>query len=231
MSVIFFNVFKTSLNMMKDRGYEESLNILEELEKVPPGKDFAQMGDLFQNIGWNFKSFHSLEIKDAIGRFKHSYVLTNEKEKKKGFVIFGLSTKAFLVTVTSVILSYRLSPDFNRYKGEFVLILNKPFNSKFTARLDEISNYIDFRVHFDDSLQKRPFHALGPISYEKMEDDEVKLFLEESCLNTRQLKKISSNDPVIKYYGFPKKSLIRIKRTPLIRGSLLQSTLDYRLVV
>lgn len=227
----FFNVFKTSLIMMHSRGYDEAESILEELSKTPKTQDFSEISQNFENIGWDFKKFLTVDIKEASSRFKNSYVLTNEKDKKKAFVIFGISTKPFLIILTSIILSYRNSEYFDEYEAEFIFVLNKMMKMKPTLKLEELASQVNFQSFFDMELCKPPIHSLGPFRYEKMTEEEVNTLLEESYLSRKQLKKIFSSDPVVKFLGFPKKTVIRIRRTPMILGSMIRTTIDYRLVV
>lgn len=214
--------------MLLHRGYEEAEDIINSVNKEAP--NFYISGSQYHNIGYKFEQHLRPDIKEIEDRFMMSYCFENSNEKKKTYVIFGTNNKSFIEILSDIILD-ALNKDFD-YDLSFCVVLNKPFNIKYSSRLDEMALKINLRLHLDSSLVKPPFHSLGS-RYSLMTEGEVNKFLDECKLTKRQLPKIGVNDPMMMYYDYPRGSVIRCHRTPNITGSMISGELPpyYKIVV
>lgn len=218
------NVYLNSLYMMSHRGFSQADDLISDLSKEPRTKYIVD--DKYANIGFNFDNYMRSDFKDFEGMYSMSYLMTDESRARKEFVIFGTGNKAFLTIVSEIMLGVVN----DSYDYGFNLILVKGFKADCLQKINRISTKINVFVFSDTQFEKPPFHAYGP-RMSLMEDSEVDLLLKELKITKAQMKKISKDDPLVKYFGYTKGAVIRIHRTPMITGSLVTNTLDYRLVV
>lgn len=221
-----FNVYKNSLYMMVHRGFEEADFLLKDLEKEPVTTYIS--GSRYHSIGYDFKSHLRSDIKEYEDRFLMSYAVSDQRTMKKAYVIFGVSSKAFLEVVSDIIINSLIKD--KDYSVSYSFFVSKDYNKKFTEKIDEINSKVDLRIYLDHNFLKPPFHAYTP-RFSLLSEDEVSIMLKELHLTKKQPKKIKFDCPIISYFGYKRGDVVRIHRTPIIAGSLLKNTLDYRMVV
>jgi DNA-directed RNA polymerase subunit H (RpoH/RPB5) len=209
--------------MMHHRGMEEADDIINELSKK---KHSTFISDTrFHNMGLDLKISIKSDVKDIEDRIMMSFCMTDDHRFHKQYVFFGNNSKAFLEFMTVVILN-----DENpNYENFYTIVTSKDFTSKLKDKISAMSSKITLTSFLDEELMKPPFHAFGA-KYSLMTDAELTLFMNELSIGKKEMKKISSKDPIIKYYGFPSGKAVRLTQTPMIEGSLLKTTLDYRII-
>lgn len=217
-----YSVYSTSLYMIAERGFEEVEDIIEQVSKANPDS-FTEDKSL-HNIGYNFQAHLKSDLRESESRFMMSYCIKSRRLNTKQFVIFGQTNKAFLTTLTDIMLE-----DHEGYTPVFNIVLPKEYNTKTEQRLDVMGNKVTIIRFMDKDLIKPPVHALGP-RYEIMTDSEVETLTKTLYINKSKMKRILASDPAMKYIGAVSKMGVRIIRTPNIKGSLIKEMIDYRLV-
>lgn len=221
-------IYKNTLNMMLDRGYEDAENLIEDISKERDQRYINR--SRFSNIGFDFSKYMKTGLKESM--FELSYVVTNKAIGKKNYVIFGNPNKPYPETVVDIILNSIIED--NGLDVTFDLVLTKPFSGIVQDKMSEIASKVRIITHHEDFFKKPPFHALSP-RYELMTEDEVTRLLDEIKVPRNQMKKIlkrmSPEDPFAKYFNYPSGSVVRIIRTPMIPGSMIKKMIDYRVVI
>lgn len=222
-----FDIYNNVMHMMHHRGMEQADEMLEELDKIKITAATTFHSDpQFHNIGADFKTGIVSDLKTIEDRIMMSFCMTDEVRKHKQFVFFGTSSKSFLEYMTTIMLKY----DFPDYTCFYTLVTNKVFTAKLKEKVSVIVSKFNLNIFMDEELTKPPFHAYGA-DYQLMEDSELEKLLSELRINRKQMKLISSSDPIIKYYGWPSGKGVRLYQKPMIVGSLVDTTLDYRLIM
>lgn len=217
-------VYTNVMYMMHHRGMEESDPIIKELSKKDPSEFISDTQ--FHNIGANFKNGIKTDIRDIEDRIMMSFCFTDDSRMRKEYVFFGSNSKAFLDYMTVVIMNN----DHPEYESFYSVVTVKDFTARLKTKIEVISSKISLHTFLDEELMKPPFHAFGA-KYELMTDDELNTLQSEISITRKEMKKISRRDPIIKYYGYPSGKAVRLIQTPMIVGSLLKETLDYRYIV
>ena len=210
------------------RGYENTDTMISEIEKE---KDSLMIYNKeYQDIGYEFSKKVKSDIKDFESRFLMSYCLKNEMKNEKQFVIFGNDTKAFISVLADIIIDDHNDHD-SSYSVVYNIVVPKEFKGKNVKdKLDVIAGKVNIFLFTDIELTKPPFHAYGS-RYELMSKKEVDDFLKSIMITTKQMRKISSQDPMIKYYGFLPGQCVRVHRTPMIECALVKNRIDYLFII
>jgi DNA-directed RNA polymerase subunit H (RpoH/RPB5) len=216
-------VYLNSLYMMMHRGYEEADAMIHEVEKT---KDSTMIsGKEYQDLGYSFSDKVKSDIKDFENRFLMSYCLKSEVKNEKQFVIFGNDSRAFISVLSDIIIDDENDNDNTNIV--YNIIVPKEFKGKnIKDRIDIIAKKVHIFTFTDMEMTKPPFHAYGS-RYELMTKKEVEDLLKSIMITTKQMRKISSQDPMIKYYGFFQDNCVRVHRTPMITGALVKHRIDY----
>lgn len=221
--MLSYSIYLNSLRMMIDRGYEDAEALLDEISKDDEVSFLYK--DSYHNIGYNFKKFLRSEIKEVEERFMMSYCLKDEAKMEKQFVLFVTNSKAFLTIITEIMLD-----NHDDFKLTFNLITSKDFGTKINQKIDVLAGKFDIFRFYDYNLVKLPYHIYGP-KYELMTEKEISDLLSSLMIPKKKMRRISYSDPMIKYLGIPSGKVVRVRRSPMISGSLVKETLDYLFVI
>ena len=219
-----FDVYRNVMYMMHHREMEDADELIEEIEKESPSTFLNN--PRFHNMGIDFKSGITSDLKEIEERVMMSFCLTDERRKHKQIVFFGNNSKSFLQYMTMVMLKN----DFPDYTCYYVIVTAKEFTSKLSEKVTELSQKFNVTRFYDDNLIKPPFHSYGA-KYELMTESELNLLMSELHITKKEMKKISKEDPLVKYYGWTTGKGVRLHQTPMIAGSLVKNMIDYRIIV
>lgn len=220
-------IFENSLKMVKERGYPGISEYIKEVEKIRKQKLSIKPGMV--NVGdFDFSKFMKREISEIENKFLLSYRVVDELEKKQNYIIFSIGNKAGSDLIMEIIDStQKIDRDYIKY---YDVIVENNFKNIYKKKMEELEKIFELRIHEENNLKVSPIHSLGS-DYEEMSKEEASKLLSDFNITRKEMKQISRNENIIKYFGFSKGSFIRIYRKPVISGSILQETLDYRLVV
>lgn len=220
-------IFQNSLKMVQERGYPDVGQYIKEVEKIKQKKTGIKPGMV--NVGdFDFSKFLKKDIGDYENKFLLSYRVVDEMEKKHNYVIFITGNKVGSDIVMEIIEdTQKRDRDYIKY---YDVIVDKDFKTIYKQRIEELERVYELRIHEEKMFRCSPFHSLGS-DYQVMSQSEAEKVISDFHITKKDLKSISRNEHIVKYFGFSKGSLLRIFRKPVIPGSLIQETMDYRLVV
>ena len=140
----------------------------------------------------------------------YNFNLTHKKNKHKICVIFNLDNKNKLQNIKQILMD--TYEQYSIEKDELLLILNQKPNN-IIKKFVENSIYkhkVDlFWLHI---LQINIInHTLQP-TFILLSEEEKQLLLDKYNIKVNQLPKMSIQDPICKYYKYPKYSVIKIIR-------------------
>lgn len=220
-------IFENTLRMVKARQYPDIDDLIREVEKISQKQKIISPDNI--TVGdFDFGVFYKKELSDFESRFKMSYRVVDEDEKRENYIIFVNGNKAGADVVMEII--DKTQRENRQYRKYYDVIVPKDFKAQNRQRMDENEKVFELRIYEERYFMALPTHSLGS-SYEEMTKEESDKMMSEFEINSKQMKTISRNENIIKYFGFSKGSVLRIFRKPVIKGALVQETLDYRLVV
>ena len=177
-----YNVYKNVLDMLIDRGY------------IVP-----------KSINLSFKSFTKKYIKQD-----YNFVLVHKVKKHKISVIFNLNNKNKLQNIKQLLIDTYENLCID--KDEVLIILNQQPNNiiKKFIQSSIYKNKVD--LFWLSILQINIIkHTLQP-KFTLLNEDEKEALLDKYNIKINQLPKMSMQDPICKYYKFPKYSVVKIVR-------------------
>ncbi|KAL7667384.1 hypothetical protein ACOME3_010799 [Neoechinorhynchus agilis] len=197
-----FRIRKTVFQMIRDRGYairHEELN-----------ETFEQFMEKFRT--------HDGDIKRA----DLDILVTDQTASRNLLVYFVESEKFGIHFIETTILKLYTE------KAEHCILISKKLPTAKAMNLMKHGKHECTIEHFLDSelMFNITQHELVP-PHIRMSEDEKKVILEKYGLSENQLPVLLRTDPVAKYYGFEKGTLVRIVRSSEASGKYIY----YRLVL
>ena len=177
-----YNVYCNVLEMLKDRGYK--------LEKK-----YKLSNDKFK------KKYYEQN---------YNIFATHKKNNNTLHVYFSLDYKNKLQTIKQTITD--IFSDHTEDAFSSIIVLHKKPNNIILKYVNSSSYKDKIEFFWTDILQINiTKHILQPIFTLLNENDKQKL-LEQFNIKVQQLPKLSIQDPICKYYKFPKLSVVKIVR-------------------
>jgi DNA-directed RNA polymerase I, II, and III subunit RPABC1 len=179
-----YNAWKTTIEMIKDRGY-----------KFPDNTDYEKV-DLN-----NFKELFSEKNCDILA--------VSEETNKKLYVKFVLTPK-----IKPIQLREYFDEIMNTYITEdddFIVILRTQINTPI-EKLNKEKKYKHIQIFWTHILQYNPTkHYLVPL-HRKCSETEIKELMNKYRIEKKQLPSITKEDPIVRYYNFQSGDVICVKR-------------------
>lgn len=228
MNPLTVKIFQNTLRMLEVRGYHTSM--LDETEKISKNNEFITSKDIdLENRDYfNPEKYYKKDISDYEDMFKMSYCVIDDVNKRENYIIFIIANKAGSDIILDIIdNTQKQRQDYVKY---YDIVVPKDFKSNIKNKMDEIEKIFELRIYESRYFMALPGHMLGS-EYEKMEREDAIKMMADFEINPKQMKMISRNENIIKYFGFSKGDVLRVYRRPVIAGSIVKKILDYRLVV
>ena len=156
-------------------------------------------------------------------KYMMSYKVVDNIGMRENYVIFVSGNKAGADTVLNII---EYTQRFNQeYKKYYDIVYNKDFSNR--QKMDEIEKEYEYRGYEEKFFMCSPTHALGS-DYEAMSKEDSDKFLDDMKITKYQVKTISRNEHIIKYFWVSKGTILRVFGILLLVDHLSKklSTLD-----
>jgi len=177
-----YKIYSNVLELLKDRGYKID-------------KKYTCSKDKFK------KKYYEND---------YNILVTHKKTKHKLYVFFSLHTKNKLQIIKQIIHDI-----FNTYTNKdfsTLIVLNKKPNNIIIKFINQSEYKHQTELFWTDILKINiTKHILQP-TFILLNETEKKEILEKYNIKIQQLPKLSIQDPICKYYKFPKFSVIKIIR-------------------
>lgn len=213
MSVNLYKVYKTTLNMLYNRGYDVPLDT-----EGPESRVIVMPFDKFSAIEKdNLTIIMSLRPDCKINRFPKIIVFFPDDNEKLGVrLIRAYYEKMVSLNINKAILIVKENIT-SFAKNEILSYINtvEPEKSIY------IETFLESSLIFDPTT-----HELVP-KHELLSEEEKKKFLGDYKIKEIQLGKILISDPIVRYYDFKEKDVIKITR-PSETGGVYY---NYRVVI
>jgi DNA-directed RNA polymerase subunit H (RpoH/RPB5) len=112
---------------------------------------------------------------------------------------------------------------------EIIVISAGRLSSKITQQIDVLEQLNVHHFTYQE-MSYDPTHHFLAVPHQRLRPQEAKDFLNKAHIQASQLPTILASDPIVKYYGWPVNSILRVKRTSVI-GVVAPETVFYRRVV
>ena len=214
-----FDIKRTQLEMIHDRGYD-----------IPQDEEnILTMGLDEFNLYLNNKVVSSKKSIRAV--LSHLYFSQNEinGSKRSMLVHYGSKTATQKQVSAEVVREFiSLVSTFRTY--EAILIVDAPLSSTANGELSALT-LTRWQVFDDTDLTYNPTTHVDTPRHELLPPEERESILREMKVDISKLPIIRLEDPVVRYYGWPIGSLIRIHRNDSALSILTHNSINYRIVV
>lgn len=212
-----FEIKKTQVRMLMDRGYE-----------------VGREAELFNLTKKQFVEEYNKIIRDPkyieakfTPRESLSMTYTNKVTGQQLYVFYASPKKAELEKEIAARFVQNIMK--NKFK-KAILITPVPLSSKPEEELAQLEK-VHIQVFQDEELDFVVIdHVMQP-KYELIpEGEEAECRKKLTIRSNTQLGKINVLDPVIKYYDWPVNRIVKIYRNNLVQDTIVPRTLFYRLI-
>jgi len=170
----------------------------------------VMLADRHYNIPTSIKISFALFKKKYINN-AYNFTLTHSHDNHKIRVLFNLNNKNKLQNIKQLL--HDTYETFSIDTDEVLLILNKKPNNIINKFIQQSIYKYNVDLFWLSILQINIIkHILQPI-FILLSEEEKQLVLSKYNLKVNQLPKMTIQDPISKYYKYPKYSVIKIIRT------------------
>ena len=204
-----FEVKKTQIEMVRDRGYTVSnyeLSLLEEDFNY-----FVENYDVTENFDRGLLS----EIYQKNGR---NQLLVTYLEKPQD------SKQMTVEAIREVIEQAKIA------KVEEIIIVTQLKLSS-SAEKELTLSGLNYQIFYDSDLSYNPTKHVDTPKHELLTQEEAKEKMRELKADVSKLLIMKSNDPIVRYYNWPVGGLIRIHREDFAVSILAPKSINYRIIV
>ncbi len=214
-----FDIKKTQIEMVRDRGYnipQEELQLLNT--------------DLSGFLGYvdsksTLKTLNA--FRSALG---NNYTGINLDGTPKSMLVFYANKPSSNTKIPVQIIRDFLHVMEKYIITEAILIVNAPLSDKGNDTLKAIK-MTKWQIFYDEDLTYNPTTHIFTPKHEALTQDEVKSKLAEWKVDISKLLIIESTDPIVKYYGWTPGQVIRIYRNDDYISVLTPKSINYRVVL
>ncbi|CAH6420207.1 DNA-directed RNA polymerase subunit RPB5 [uncultured virus] len=214
-----FDIKKTQLQLVADRGYEISQE-----EAVILDMNIDQFITYVNTIVIT----RNTSVRSALSR---SYLSRDEINgvRRSMLVYYGGKTATQKQVSAEVVREFiALVQQYGIY--EAILIVDASLSSTGTQELSALT-LTRWQVFFDEDLTYNPTRHVDTPRHELLSPEEREAKLREMKTDISKLPIIQYGDPVVRYYGWVPGSIIRIHRDDSALSILAPKSINYRVVV
>jgi DNA-directed RNA polymerase subunit H (RpoH/RPB5) len=215
-----FDIKKTQLQMVRDRGYEISQDELSILNTNLEGFTIYINHLAASNPRSSVRSLLSRSYVSKLpnGSTKSMLVYYGGKSNPQQKQVSADVVREFI----GLIQRYAIS--------EAILIIDAPLSSTGDNELNALT-LTKWQVFFDSELTYNTTLHVDTPRHELLSPEETKLKLQELRADLSRLLILKATDPVVRYYGWLPGSLVRIYRDDQTIGILCPKSINYRVIV
>jgi len=215
-----FDIKKTQLELVRDRGYELSTDETPILTMNLNGF-IEYLNRLAMNHG-------KVPIRSLLSR---SYIANlPDGSTRSMLVYYGGKTSPQQKQVSADVIREFIS-NVQRYRiHEAILIVDAPLSSTGETELSALT-LTKWQVFYDHELTYNPTTHIDTPRHELLSPEEAQEKLRELKVDLSKLLIIKVTDPVIRYYGWTPGNIVRIYRNDQSVSILAPKSINYRVIV
>jgi len=214
-----FDIKKTQLEMVKDRGYNLSSDE-EEILKM----DFSKFETYYRELGEKKKVLN----RTLLNRFYD--MKKGDDIVKRLLVFYGSKTEQQQKQIPANVVRefVKLIQDYG--VTEAVLIVDLNLSSTGEGILSKITS-VRWQIFNDKELEFNPTKHIDVPKHELLSPEEQRNKLLSLRTTISNLTLINVNDPVIKYYNWATGGIVKIYRNDQEIGILSEKSITYRVII
>lgn len=212
-----FDIKKTQLELVIDRGYEITSD-----ERNIFNMNIGQFNNYVNEIVIS----RNTSVRSALSR---SYESLDKSNKRTMLVYYGSKTSSHKQVSAEVVREFvALATRYGVY--EAILIVDAPISSTGNDSLSTLK-LTRWQVFYDIDLTYNPTRHIDTPRHVLLSPEERDAKIREMKTGLSGLPIIQLDDPVVRYYGWPPGSLIRIYRDDSALSILAPKSINYRVVI
>lgn len=225
----WFDVKKTQLEMMQDRGYA-----------ISPAEQAIFDMNLSQFINYLTQISEGTRSRQALS---NTYVLNTlstgapiDEGPQECYVFFGARESADnkLIPVGVIHKFTNIITAVNeegrpRYR-EAVLIVDAAISPQSKANLLAVKT-VPYQIFHDSDLTYNPVQHVSVPRHELLSESEARMVLGQLRVDQYRLLLIYADDPVIRYYGWQSHRIVRVYRDDSAVNTMNTQSINYRLII
>ena len=210
-----FDIKRTQIELVRDRGY-----IIPDREQEILNGTLENFNDYLQELRRSYPNFTDR------ARLLQSYV---NALGKRMVVFFVTKTEPTQKQIPSELITGIVSQTIEYRFDELIIIID----AQLSPRGNEILNTLTgtkWQVFFDSDLTYNPTLSVDVPRHELLSAEAVSAKLVEWKVDISKLLIYESSDPIVKYYGWPAGSVVRVIRKDNSVNTLAAETINYRVI-
>lgn len=215
-----FDIKKTQLEMVRDRGY----TIFPAEEPILG----MSISDFINYMGLLAKATPNVPLRSLLSR-TYEAVLP-DGTKKTILVYYGGKTNMQQKQVSADVAREFISLIQKYGISEAVLIVDAPLSSTGENELARLK-LTKWQIFFDQDLTYNPVRHVDTPRHELLSPEAAELKLRELRVDRSKLLIIKIDDPVIRYYGWTSGGIVRVHRNDESVSILSPKSINYRVIV
>lgn len=205
-----FEIKKTQIEMIQDRGYD-----VKEEELALLTHDFRYFLDYLQSKTGN---------KGSRSALSQVYSLNGEKYLSVNFLEKSQDSKQISIEVVRAAVEEAKNSKAN----EILIIIEIPLSSRADNSL--VISGLGYQVFFDKDLSYNITRHVDTPRHELLTPEETEEKLKELKADITKLLIIKANDPIVQYYNWPIGRVVRIYREDYVVSILSPKSINYRVI-
>lgn len=210
-----FDIKKTQIELVRDRGYV--------ISPVEEGLLTATL-EQFQAYLQTLKQANPNST-DRV-RLSRSYIAGN----KILAVFFISTTEQDQKQIPSGVITDIVNLAIEKRFAELLLIIDKPLSTRGNEVLQTLTTTTS-QIFFDSDLVYNPTKSVDVPRHEPLTREQAALKLQEWRVDISKLLIFESSDPIVKYYGWPPGTIVRVHRNDNSVNTLSAESINYRVVI
>jgi len=209
-----FDIKKTQVEMVRDRGYTVSdveLSILD--------MDIKQFTQYVNNLS---KSNPKLETRSLLSQL---YTLNDEPHLLIHYAGGSGGKQVSIETIKAISSIVQKS----RVK-ELILIADTVLSPKAKEEIATLQP-VTYQVFYDHELTYNPTMHVDTPKHELLSKAEAEAKMKELKVDMKQLLIIRQDDPIVRYYGWHAGGIVRVNRDDYTVSILSPKSINYRIIV
>lgn len=231
------SVKRASILMMRKRGYRQLVDIGEKEDDilVVCKEDYlATAASYFQEGNTYLRQYLIAEGLTTIRSMMSAIYIREKRGQYEKCVVLFADTDGKKVLTREIRLIAQLLVDPSIQATQGIIISQEEIGTTAISNIKILDTKTPVHViqHFQDAelLYDPADHIYSPIKVEELTPEEL-VALKERVESLRSLPNYLTSDPIVKRMGYLPGTVLRITNQTTVRGTLLDSEINYRLVV
>lgn len=212
-----FDIKKTQIQLVRDRGY-----VISQAEEALLTATLDQFGAHLQVLRQANPNFSDRT------RLSQEYI--NAAGTKKLAVFFITRTEQTQKQIPSEIMTGIINKANELRLTELLLVTDLPLSTRANEILHTLT-LTRWQVFFDSDLVYNPSESVDVPRHELLTPEQAAAKLQEWKIDISKMLINDSSEAIVKYYGWPPGSIIRVHRNDNSVNSLASESINYRVVI